>query len=170
MTAAAIGEVASSLVTWGLVVLGWAIVADQQRAEERRRYAMSKIDALKARIVELENIGISFHTVAFDEGKHVTIVRELHRVALELRYLRFSGAFSEEWVRLMIDLRQAITRRNFDQSAYTVHALSSDLVKNITAAGNAMAEFLLSSQLKTFGKQRTLFASLKSIFRTTYKG
>lgn len=158
------GPVLNAVITWLLVVFGWIVVADQQRSQNLREHAVSRIDKLKTRVDVLEAKGIALHAEQYSKGAALEIIKELQNTALELRYLRSAGAIDDGWISLMIALRQAITRKNFEEKTYKLQATDGDIVREIYASHAAIATFLLDAQVNKLSERRSLIESLKSLF------
>ena len=130
----------SQTVTWLIVLIGWFVIDKQNNRREQRKEIRAAIDALGEMLDVLEQDAINFHTSGFDERKGSELRLAIQRLSARVGRLSFS-----ENVNLntrIIDLRRAITLRNFESTNHNVQQNDSQIILTIAAAKDSLIDEL----------------------------
>ena len=139
-------SILGQLVTWSLVVWGWAIVSELQDFRERRKDRLSRLGDLREQLSDVETAALEFHTGEFDGRKALEVQSRLGSVGRELAFLEACGYLEVEYQDVFIDLRQACTDKNFDKTSHSKRDHEDVICKSIMAARVQLEAVLIESQ------------------------
>jgi hypothetical protein len=151
------------VVTWALVVFGWLIVSDQTQSREIAKNYYAELTRLRDALTKIEKSAVVHHTGEFDSKNVRQILRDISNFGLEISQLvkrKCVGVGANEYV---ANLRQAITRKNFDSSSFRQQEVTSDIVLNIEVAKDSFDRVLLESLDMISYRRRSLLESVKAI-------
>ncbi len=145
--AAVIGQV----ITWALVLGGWAYVDRANNQRETRKELRSIIDDLQQFLNELETNAVTYHTsVNSNADLAATIRRSLYRVLTsKVNLLKERGIDVYALAYPVQSLRSAITLNNFDTKSFVPLSLSDNIVRDIGVAKDDLSDSLELEYFKT---------------------
>lgn len=120
----------SNIVTWFLVLFGWAVVHRATLIRDRRKEKREFAVAICKEIVELQSVAIDFHTASrFNARKSTDLAQQVERIILRLQ----KPPLSELNIPLasMITLRRRITQHNIDLSDFKSQPDDSEIIISI---------------------------------------
>lgn len=123
-----------SLVTWGLVALGWVIVSRQNDARETRKEIRSSLIDLYLFLDELEISAEKYHTSASaDPLLSRDILRRIKQIHNRIK-LTLMGEVPAKFEKQLARFRRAITLSNFDTRDFQQQDINSEILANIEDA------------------------------------
>lgn len=162
-----LGSVLVQGCTWFLVILGWLVVIDQTEHRELAKVSMARLAALRELLRSIEASAIKFHTTAFDQPTAEELMRSIKKLSEEVADLKRLGVTSVSMDMHLVEVRQAITLKNFDESTHKVLELRSSLVGSIQAVVDRADSALMrcaSQACSTPRRLRTTICQLKKRF------
>lgn len=144
------------VLTWGLVILGWLVVVDQTEYRELTKIALGRIAALREQLRSIEELAIKFHTNPYDQATSQELIRKIKKFSEEMMDLKAAGHVSQASVSSTMDVRMAITLKNFDQSSHQVLDRRAELVTTIEAVADSTDTQLMRCASSASTKPRTL--------------
>lgn len=126
-------------VTWIVVVAGWFIVHRATLSRERRREKRDSARQLITDLHELEKSAREFHGAEhYDEYAAAALAMRCDRMIKVLQRPPFDELKIDP--HLLKSLRQAITCRNIDRSAFSQQAANSEIQRNIRFAADDLID------------------------------
>jgi len=155
------------LLTWATVVLGWAIVSDQQNHRELRKDRSARLSELRDEIAEIEVDAIAFHTSAsFDRAKALALIRRLAVLSREFSFLGKCEYLSGDCSQTQIEFKKACTGTNFDLDPLTFQTQlpEAPLLGDIMRSRDALDDFVAESLTQNLTSSKSVLASAHSIW------
>ena len=122
----------TQIVTWLIVILGWAFVNHQNNLREKRKEIRSLIDSVNVQLNEIELLAIKYHTNEATEELAFQLKRSLSQQLLsKFKVLELRGFKIGSCDTYRKQLRKSVTLKNFDTNDYQVQGFSSEIVKDI---------------------------------------
>lgn len=135
------------LVTWVVVATGWFIVHRATLARERRREKRDSAKQLVSDLHDLEKSAREFHGAGhFDEYSATALAMRCDRMIKMSQRLPFDELKIDPG--LLKSLRQAITCRNIDRSAFSQQAANSEIQRNIRIATDDLVDAVEEAKAK----------------------
>jgi hypothetical protein len=153
-------QLASSVVAWFLVVIGWLVVSDQQDKREISKNAYSRLLSMRSELEIIEKEAVTHHTSAYSLDRVRLILRKVAMISGEVSHLRRLGFLEPSCVTAILRFRSAITLHNFDQSSYQALGLSDQRVTEIEVRRDEVAKELLEAEFRVVSRPRTLRKSV----------
>lgn len=133
------------IITWLVIIIGWFIVNNQQNIREKRKERRAQLDDFNGNIIQLEKKAISYHINATHDEQ---LAREIKRNLDVIRKfaIRIKLLDTKILNRVIINLRQSITYKNFDNGTnHNQETENSELVGGIYSACDTFIDSMESS-------------------------
>ena len=122
-----------SVITWGLIAVGWLIINWQNNYRETRKERRAILDRLRNELSQLESKAIKLHTSAqLDQQLLIEVTRQIKRIWPQIEILGATKINNIKY--LTYNLRRAITLHNTDISTFAKQHPGSSLLINISDA------------------------------------
>lgn len=157
----------NQVMTWGLVIVGWIVVSDQQYHRELIKARREKIDDLRKKLRELEELARKFHVAPYDVDLAHCIMRLMTSVSMELSLLLKEKIIGIGTVNDMVSLRQSITAENFDMSSHQP-IVDLRIITKIDEASRTLDQQLAVASNLIQRKRQTILESIKDIKKRLY--
>lgn len=120
-------------IPWVIAVVGWFVTHLFSEGRERRKENRGQIDTLYETLGELSRDAYGFHTAEDrDDGvAHDLLVKVRN---LERQLSRVGCFYMDDFTPHIIQLRRAITYRNFDRSDFKTQPEESPILADISTA------------------------------------
>lgn len=138
-------KVLGALIAWLLVVTGWAVANDLTAQREMKKLQDQKIQDLRKRLDEIEELAVNHHTETFDERRAQKIVRRMKLIGLECSHLERTNVLSMEWRAANLGIRRAVTLKNFESGEHNKLARTAAVISEIESAFDSFQTFLMRS-------------------------
>lgn len=142
----------SQVVTWLIVFFGWVIVDRQHHNREERKEVRAALDTLEKMLDDLELKSIEFHQAAlFDKKEAGRIQSSIQRVQSRIRRLPFGQ--DQDVNTGIIEIRRAITLRNFEVSSFTSQPEDGEISVTVSASRDFLMNVLDEQFKARFSKK-----------------
>lgn len=134
-------QLATQVITWGLIVVGWVTVHYLTLTRERQKEIRELKSKLVERILEIENRSIAFHQASgHNQDEARSLVAEIERVSSAIARKPLSVLAIKP--RAVTQFRRSITLKNFDQSAFNTQSANSRLLNDISLRTEGLTDAL----------------------------
>lgn len=134
-------QLATQIITWGLIVVGWVTVHYLTLTRERQKEIRELKSKLVERILAIEQSSISFHQASnYSQDGARLLVAEIERVSSAIARKPLSILAIEP--KAVTQFRRSITLRNFDLSRFSTQSANSRLLNDISLGTEALADAL----------------------------
>ena len=128
-------QLETNIVTWLLIVSGWAFVHHATLIRERRKEKREISVQIRKDIADLQSIAIDFHTAPhYDSKKSTDLAQQVGRINIRLQRKPLSELGIP--LAILITLRRQITKNNIDLSNFTPQQIDSKIIVGIRNAVN----------------------------------
>lgn len=139
----------SGPVSWGLVVVGWLVINQQNNKRETRKEIRSALSALYELLHTIEDKALKYHTGNGDPLESRTLKRHLAQIYPRVG-LAFQSTIDCKYSREVFAFRQAVTLRNFDTASFAALDASDPFFESISNAREQLVSKLEHAFLKHY--------------------
>lgn len=141
-----LAKLAFTVLTLATVIGGWAVVNALQSRREVSKSLISKLEAVRAKLAQLEELGKEFHSAECHcAHKANRIVRAIKLLSTELKDAEQGGAVNDCWSQHQFRLRSAVTLQNFEPADFQTQAYDSTVIRGLEYAKDSLDEYLMES-------------------------
>ena len=146
------------VITWLIVIGGWFIINHHNNLRENRKEIRSSLDALKAELLALEVLSLSYHKESVHDD---STAREIRLLIVRISNFLERLAIGNKRVinEKVIELRKAVTLNNFDTHTHESMENNSEFIGNISYAIDELYMYMETQYSHKYLKRKKLFCN-----------